>query len=133
MDFVGTVEKGRLKLDLPASFDRWLMTLEGKKIIVSVRRFSKDRTPPQLRYYWAVPVRLISQHTGYEEGEVHAILKQMFLKTVNADGYEYVKSLSAIARQVDTTEMNELKEKIQRWAATKLGLYIPDPNEEKKT
>jgi hypothetical protein len=73
-----------------------------------------------------VPVRLISQHTGYEESEVHAILKQMFLKSVNKGNYEYVKSLSTIARQVDTREMNELIEKIQRWAAVELEKFCEE-------
>jgi len=127
--FVGDVKQGKLHLYNKASFDRWLITLEEKKVIVQVKKFRKDRTPSQLKYYWAVPVRLISQHTGYEESEVHAILKQMFLKTTNKDGYTYVKSLSAVARQVDTTEMKEFIEKVQRWAAKELNLYIPDPGE----
>ena len=128
--FVGTVEKGKIKVDFPDRFERYLLTLEGKRVNVQIKKFRKDRTPPQLRYYWGVCVRLISQETGYEEAEVHGILKQMFLKDVNEGGYEYVKSLSKIARQVDTVEMNEFIEKVQRWAAMKIGLYIPDPQEE---
>jgi len=126
--FVGTVTKGKLHLDMQPSYDRWLVTLEGKRVVLSVKKFRKDRTPPQLKYYWGVCVRLLSQHTGYEEDEVHAILKYKFLRAVNDDGYEYVKSLSTIARQVDTLEMNEFIEKIQRWGA-EIGCYIPDPQE----
>ena len=124
--FVGTAQKGELKLDLPESYKRWLLTLENQRTITTTKKFRKDRTPPQLKFYWAVPVRLLSQHTGYEENEIHAILKYKFLKTVNEDGYEYIKSLSTIARQVDTREMNEFIEKIQRWGA-EIGCYIPDP------
>ena len=125
--FVGNIKQGKLQLDLQNSFDRWLNTLEGKRVTVSVKRFRKDRSSQQLRYYWAVPVRLLSQQTGYEESEIHAILKYKFLRAINKDGYEYIKSLSTIAKQVDTSEMNEYIEKIQRWAAQDLQVFIPDP------
>jgi len=130
LPFVGTVKSHKVIMDFQDRYERYLTTLEGQRVNVEVKKFKKDRTPPQLKYYWAVPVRLISQHTGYEEEEVHSILKQMFLKCINKDGYEYVKSLSKMARQVDTVDMNGFIEAIQRWAAQELSLYIPDPNEE---
>lgn len=30
-----------------------------------------DRTPPQNRYWWAVPMELLHQATGYEKEELH--------------------------------------------------------------
>lgn len=112
----------------------WKVTIEPSK---------RERSDSQNAYLWAVPNKMISEVTGYEVLEVHEYLcgqhwgwkdKRVPKTPRNPKGVESVP--------VRTTTRNEqgkrdvLKTKafcdyvdfVQRFAAQKLGLVIPDPD-----
>jgi len=124
--FVGTVNKGKIEYDLPANLNRWLMTLEGKRVSVEVKKFYKTRTTEQNSYWWGVVVDTLSKHTGFESDEMHDWLKLEFLPVYSSDGK--MKSGRSTTR-LTTLEFVDLIERVQRWAAQDLQCYIPDPNE----
>ena len=131
MIFVGTIEQGKLDIDFSANFDRWLSTLEGQRVTVEVKKFRKNRTLPQMRYYFGVVIERLLEPMGYRKDEkekVHQIMKYKFLRTIDDNGNEYVPTLSEITK-VDTVQMGEYLDQIKIFAAQELNTYIPDANE----
>ena len=124
MIFVGTIEQGKLDIDFSANFDRWLSTLEGQRVTVEVKKFRKNRTDAQNRYWWGVVIDILSKHTGYEPEEMHNAIKIKFLPVERA-GLISGKS----TKHLTTLEFVDLIERVQRWAAQDQNCYIPDPNE----
>ena len=128
MNFVGTVEQGKLRVDFQANFERWLMTLEGQRVTIEVKKFRKNRTDAQNRYYWGCVVDILSRSVGLEPEEVHDYIKRRFLP-VRSEAFGEIVSGKSTAR-LTTLEFMELIERVQRWAAQDLQCYIPDPSEE---
>jgi hypothetical protein len=125
--FVGTIKQGKLKVDFQSNFDRWLMTLEGQRVTIDIKKFRKNRTTAQNNYYWGVLIDILSKHTGYEPEEMHDAIKIKFMPVEKA-GLISGKS----TKRLTTIEFVDLIERVQRWAAQDLQVYIPDPNEEIK-
>ena len=104
--------------------------LPGCRLAVTIERYSPKRSSNLNSYYWAVPVKLISQATGYEPDEVHEILAMKFLppRTLEIGGEVHV--VRTKTSKLATVDFQQYIEEIKRWAAQELdGLYIPDPNE----
>jgi len=119
-----------LKLD-PATF--W-------KVEVSERK--RDRTDAQNAYLWAVPNKMIADFTGFEVTEVHEFLlgshfgwkdRRVPKTPRNPKGLESVprrtttRDENGKRSKLSTKEFGEYVEFIQRFAAQKLNLVIPDP------
>jgi hypothetical protein len=75
-----------------------------------------NRSNPQNKYFHGVVLPLLSDHTGYTEDEMKAIVKWKFK----------VLSTSSLT----TAEFMEFIGNIQHWAAEYLSLSIPDPKED---
>lgn len=104
---------------------------------------AKARSTSQNAYLWAVPYKLISDATGYEVEEVHEYMLGRFFgwkdkrvpKTPrNPSGVESVPVRTTTTdehgkRSVLSPQMfSDYVDFIQRFAAMKLGLVIPDPD-----
>ena len=127
LPFVGTAIGGAVQYDLPDNYQRWLVTLEGQRVVTETKKFRKNRTDAQNRYWWGVVIDILSQHTGYEPEEMHDAIKIKFMP-VEKVGLIAGKSTTHLT----TIEFVDLIERVQRWAAQYLQCYIPDPNEETK-
>ena len=127
MSFVGTVERGKLKLDLPRDYDRWLLTLEGQRVTVEVKKFRKNRTDAQNKYWWGVVIDILSKEIGFEPEEIHDYIKRRFLPVTSE---KYGISSGKSTTRLTTVEFIDLIERVQRWAAQDLHIYIPDPGED---
>lgn len=99
----------------------------------------------QNNYLWGVANKMISEKTGYELEEIHEYLlgayfgwrkKRVPKKPSNPKGWESVPRRTTTIdehgkRKVLTTvQFSEYVEFVQRFAAQKLGLIIPDPDPE---
>lgn len=120
-----------LKLD-PAVF--WKVEISESKRI---------RSDSQNAYLWAVPNKMISDMTGYEVEEVHEYLcgqhwgwkdKRVPKTPRNPKGVESVPMRTTTRDEqgkrsvLTTTQFSDYVDFIQRFAAQKLGLVIPDPD-----
>src|SRR5450759_1029472 len=76
--FDGTVKENKLFVDKSEQFKQHLVSLNGKRVQVTVEKIKHTRTLQQNKYYWSVVVKLISQHTGHDPDQIHELLKQMF-------------------------------------------------------
>lgn len=127
--FVGTAINGEVQYDLPGNYHRWLVTLEGQRVVTETKKFRKNRTDAQNRYWWKIVINILSEETGFEPEEMHDWIKREFLPVVSKKGD--FKSGRSTTR-LTTLEFVDLIERVQRWASMELNCYIPDPNEEVK-
>ena len=112
---------------------------------VTVEPIKYDRSLSQNAYLWAVPNKMISEATGYEVDEVHEYLlgayfgwreKRVPKKPSNPQGVESVprrtttKNESGKRNVLSTKDFAEYVGFVQRFAAQKLHIVIPDPDPE---
>ena len=120
--FRGRIEKGKFLPERLDGFKLWLDTLEGEVVETTVRKPKKDRSSRQNKYYWAVPVKILSDVTGYSDEEIHDALKFKFL-TDHSEKLPKVKSTASLT----TSEFESYLAQVRMWASQE-GWYIPDPN-----
>ena len=108
-------------------FDGRIISPYNKKDVsgkFEIKKPEKRITNPQLKYYWGVLVKTVSDYTGYSKDETHAKFGYMF-RLVKGKGTPYVRSL----KDLTTIATEEQNENIRRWAAETLELSIKTPNE----
>jgi len=88
----------------------------------------KYRSNPQLKYYFSVVVKTLSNELGYQVDEMHDILKHMFNPQL-IDVRGYCVEMGGSTGDLKTDEMEDYLSKIRMWASADLGIYIPLPNE----
>jgi hypothetical protein len=117
----------------PAHFQETHARLEkwhGKHVTVTVERFVKSKSNPQLAYYFGVVVPLWSEHSGYEEDEMHTELKKAYLprrrEFAKLTG-ELVDDIPSLA-EITVEEMSRFLDRVVKEAALQ-GVRIPSPEE----
>lgn len=124
--------KGQLILNDKKAFDEYVQSLTDGEYDLILKEKKSQRSLNQNSYYWGVPVKLISDHTGHTPNEVHELLKSMFLKKyLDVDTKEGQQTFSIVRSTVslNTKEMEEYLANIRMWASMDLGVVIPEPNE----
>lgn len=119
----GIVFSGKLKLHNRDRFDDWMKGLRGD-VEVIVRKPQQPRSLKENNYYWGVIIKMISEETGAFPDDAHYELKRMFLKQ-SGDKIPVLISTTDLS----TTEFEEFLSKVRIWAASELGIMIPQPNE----
>ena len=132
VDDNGKITSGRQKLI------KALQSFAKHKIRISIEEQFKKRTNPQNRYFHGLVIPLIQQRLqelGWKEAIsetwVKDLVKLQCLKTESVNEntgevFEAIRNTSGLS----TSEFMNLIADIQQWAAEKLDLYIPDPNEQ---
>jgi len=125
--FRGQISKGKLILDSPHQYLVQLAKLEGKRVELVVRKASTKRSTQQNAYYFGVVIEILAEHCGYDPAEMHEALKIRFLSDRQEDqnGLMHVRSTA----RMSTDEFAEYLNRVVRWAAEYLHVYIPGPNE----
>ena len=72
--------------------------------------------------------KAMSDKTGYEVHEMHILFKNNFLdgKKISVGGLE---ALEQTTTSLTTAEMSEYLDKIQRFCASEMGVFVPLPEE----
>jgi hypothetical protein len=132
--FRGQIDRTRSKV-WPVIYDADLVKFhdwfdkfpEGTHVFVTIKKIEKRqmRSIVQNNYYWGVVIDILSDFTGYDPEEMHNALRHKFLTYENIKGLPTTLSTT----QLKTNEFEDYLERIRRWAATDLGVYIPLPNE----
>ncbi len=122
--FTGRVERGKVHLDAPDTYSRYVACMEGAKVNVAVSRYRAIRSLPQNKYYWSVVLPIFGEHCGYDKCEMHQALKLRFLR-INDDSS--LPSARSTAR-LNTKEFGEYLDDCIRLAA-EMGVVIPAPGE----
>lgn len=123
----GTYEK---PLDFGYQREAFLSAMSRYKrstiVGVIVKQYRKIRSIQQNRYYWGVIVKMLAEHCGYSDEEMHESLKDKFLSI-----YDPETDLKKIGSTTELTTVEFIKynETIKRWASTFHHLVIPDPKQ----
>jgi hypothetical protein len=126
----GTVTNGKLIIDYNNTIkqEKWVRTLEGKRVEVIIKAERHSRSIPQNSYYWGVVLLLISKETGYTPEELHEFFKRIYLKKeIIIGGQVYEVSIST--KKLNTEQFMDYIEKIKGFVLAKLNLAIPNPDE----
>jgi hypothetical protein len=116
-----------LSLQTSQSFKITYKPLEGKLCKVTIEEYKDGRSLNQNAYYWGVVIKLLCEHTGYFDDEMHEALKYKFLPNRPVEiGRETIKVTSS-STKLNTKEFMDYVEKIKAYAASELGVIIPDP------
>lgn len=102
-----------------------------KKWRVTIEPYRKRRSLEQNSYLHAVPLKMISDATGYEVDD----LKMYFMgKAFGFEEYEIMgekrKRPVMGTSDLNTEQFSFFMEWLQQWAAQELDLVIPSPREE---
>lgn len=127
--FRGKIENGKICLDRRDEFAQHIASLNGKPVELILRREKAKRSSPQNSYYWAVVVKMLSEHCGYDSEEMHEALKWRFLWRdggVEAGGSPLITAKSTAS--LSTKEFSEYVEQCRMLAAG-MGVVIPGPGE----
>ena len=98
---------------------------------IDINKKKKRRTTPQnkLMWLWLDKIaKAMSDKTGYEVHEMHILFKNNFLdgKKISVGGLE---ALEQTTTSLTTAEMSEYLDKIQRFCASEMGVFVPLPEE----
>lgn len=103
---------------------RWAWR-EKKPIVVEVKEWRRKRSTEQNARYWAL-VQRIAEATGHDKSEIHDYLRLRFLphRVIKIGGKEAVVPMSTT--ELSVAEFGEYMEQVEAWAATTLGVALPD-------
>ena len=124
---LGVVKGGKFFADNSELFNQAFFCHEGRRVEVSVKRHVKKRSLKQDRYYFGVVVAMIGEAIGEDDPlAIHEVLKHECNYYLAGD-FEVRVPLST--KKLTTAEFEDYLERVRRWAAIFLSLYIPMPNE----
>jgi hypothetical protein len=119
---------GKLVLDDPGEGRRWLQSLANADVEVIIRKRRLTRSQRQNAYWWAVPVKLLSEHTGYDAQQMHyALLGECFGWWVGPTGH-LVPNVAA-SKHLTVDQFTRLIEWVLVWGPTEMDVAIPAPDD----
>jgi hypothetical protein len=95
---------------------------------LSLREWKHQRTLSQLRYWWAVPVKILADECGYTPSQMHyALLGECFGYTEGPTGKAVpVKPSSS---DLNVGEFTKLIDWVLDFGPNELGCVIPSPTD----
>ncbi len=128
--FIGSVsETGRLSLDDLEAYRAALKPYRGKRVVLSLSQPRREKTQPQLAYYWATILPEFAEFVGEQDTRaLHHDLKDAFLQKrerVNHLTGEIVLEIPSLA-DLSIEQMSEYMDAVLVQAA-KLGVHISPP------
>jgi hypothetical protein len=133
----GTVSDGKMRFDNRKMLDDHIKELEGKRFGLVLSEQENTRSVRQNAFLWGVCYPMVVRgwkdkgEVGVNNDVAHKFLTEMFLEPKIC----HIKSSNKVVIEYSTKTLSkklfsEYWGMIQMWAAEKLQIYIPDPNEE---
>ena len=119
------VEEGRLHIDRKYDFARFVSAREGQHLELVLRPRRVERSRKQDGFYFGVVVAMVAEHCGMSRENAHEELKRLFLAVPSDSPIQKVRSLTDLTVQ----EHSAFIDQCLHWAASFLGLVIPDPGQ----
>lgn len=122
------VQHGKLAPSQAQQFaiDRCLEGFEGKAVELKLDRVRDTRSLRQNKFLWGVVLATIAEATGNTTEDLHEYFKTKFLPrrfvVLNGKEQEVTKTTTTLT----TDEFSKYLEQLAAFAATELGITIPD-------
>lgn len=110
MKFTAKIKNGRLILDDNKGFGRYIKNIDGD-VWIDIKEAPKARSSQQNGYYRTI-IRQIGNHLGYNEDEMHDVMKVKF----------EIKSTKDLTQE----EFSDFLDRVVRFAA-EYGFAVNDP------
>ena len=122
MNFNATTNGEILEFDDTERLHKFLGTLKGKKLTVTIKKYKKPRSRNQNNLYWEW-MTIMGADLGYTPDEIHDTMKARLL--VDRSGkLPVIRSTTALS----TAEMAEYMAHVQR-IASEFNIILPTPDE----
>lgn len=132
----GYVREGKLRLSHQEAFKAAIAGMPNCRILIRLEEHLDPLSAALRAYYWAAPIRLISEETGLDDRETHTLMKELhmpmrFAAVRGVGRIEGLRVFDSSITDLSNSETWEYVENIHRWAAETLdGLVIPDPQKD---
>ena len=126
--YTGTVEQGKFRPDSPAEFTSEFVRRNGKRVVVLVKDWRKNRSTNQNKYWWGVIVPMFASEDAMActREEAHEALKAELNYDLKVIGDRAIRIPKSTA-DLNTLEFKELVERAHQLGAEMFGMDIPDP------
>jgi len=121
------LKNGELKFQ-PTSKD-YIKAQKDGWYLFTLTKPKSNRTNQMNSYYWGVMIKMIAEETGYENDQVHTLMKIRHGVKEDLDIGMVGGRVPKSTAKYTVEEMQEYWRKITQWAAEFLNLQIPEPNE----
>jgi hypothetical protein len=118
---------GKLILDARGVFAGYLLTLKNKPVELILRVKRRQRTQKQSAWYRGCVVPMIAAYCGYPLHEYDALHDALVRRFLGERPDPNPLRLRISTSDLTTAEFSEYCEQVRIWAATDLGVVIPDP------
>lgn len=116
--------ESKVVFDDPLAWAHHVGMWRGQPVEVTLRKRRTQRSLQSNRYYFGVVIAAIAEHCGYTKDEAHEAVAWKFLQCGEPDA-KLPKRLSTA--ELSSDAFREYVETVKRFAATELGIYVPDP------
>lgn len=128
--FEAVVQDGRLHLSDAARYRAYVASLgDGEICEVAIRRPKSQRTYEQLRYWFGVPMAILSEHTGHTKLQLHYMCLALCFGVITDATTGMALPVVPASRHLTTQQFSELIEWVGPWAWETFGVRIPLPHE----
>jgi hypothetical protein len=103
----------------------YLVSVDGKALVVDVDKEYGIRSQRQNRYYWKC-LEIIGNETGHTSIDLHELFKRLFLVPRYTTILGRELKLPSSTQNLNKTEFGTYFEKIRSEVAT-MGITLPDP------
>ena len=124
-NFYGQVKNNKLEIDQKHLFLNEIKRFDGKKIVLSLEVYCKQRSNRQNRYYWGVIIPMLAEEFGYSNMETHEALKFQFLRIQTEGKPDTCKSTTSL----NISDFEAYLITVREWAHSQWEVQIPLPNE----
>lgn len=140
IQYIGLKQKGNsFRVVSKENFKKELDLLPDGRYRVTVDKYRKNKSNPQLGYYYACVIPLswkLLLDAGWKftsAEQVDAFWKKLYANTelINETTGE-IMSIPALKRDMSTVELSTFTDEIKKHCAEYLNGYIPDPEEQTK-
>lgn len=123
IEILSTVKNGELIFQ--SKIGSLLRTLEGKELLVTIKKRTKRRSREQNDYYWAM-LRRIAEETGNDVMDIHEFCKRNFLPPKRIVINETEVFVVGHTPDQNKPEFWEYCEKIRMFFLTEFGINVDD-------
>lgn len=102
----------------------YLISVEGKPLIISIDREKQRRTLDQNAYYWFY-LRLVSNDTVHTEDELHQLFKRLFLPPTILKVLGRDIKIPSTTKKLSKVEFGEYLDRI----CAEVNIPLPDPKD----
>tara|TARA_R100001369_G_scaffold91579_1_gene133250 strand:- start:851 stop:1234 length:384 start_codon:yes stop_codon:yes gene_type:complete len=124
MKSFGIIKNHKLILNNKEQFNKQLIELEGKDVVIKIVERNNKRTNDQNSLFWNW-IKILSDYTGYTKEEMKEMVSYKFLKRERVDNEGYTETYLQGTSTLSKKEFNDFMNDVSRWSNTTFNISLP--------